>query len=52
MKSSGNDSLTASFINTFQMNYPLTFINNILPNNAYAYQSWVNLDTMGVNSRT
>ena len=27
MKSSGNDSLTANFINTVQINYPLTFIN-------------------------
>ena len=52
MKSSGNDSLTANFINTFQMNYPITFINNILSNNAYVYQSWENLGTMGVSSRT
>ena len=28
------------------------FINNILSNNAYVYQSWENLDTMGVRSRT
>ena len=52
MKSSGNDSLTANFINTFQMNYPKTFISNILSNNAYVYQSWENLGTMGVSSRT
>ena len=40
MKSLGNNSLTAIFINTFQMNYSLTFVNNILSNNAYVYQSW------------
>ena len=33
------------------MNYPLTFINN-LSNNASAYQSWENLGTMDVSSRT
>ena len=27
------------------------FINNILSNNAYVYQSWGNLDTMGGSSR-
>ena len=52
MKSSGKDSLTRNFITTFQMNYSLTFINNILSNNAYIYQSWENLGTMGVSSRT
>ena len=52
MNSSGNDSLTANFINTFQMNYSLTFINNVLSNNAYVYQSWENLGTLGVSSRT
>ena len=52
MNSSGNDSLTANFINTFQMNYSLTFINNVLSNNAYVYQSWENFGTMGVSSRT
>ena len=52
MNSSGNDSLTANFINTFQMNYSLTFINNVLSNNAYVYQSWENLGTLGVTSRT
>ena len=52
MKSSGNDSLTANFINTFQMNYPITCISNILSNDAYVYQSWENLGTMGVSSRT
>ena len=52
MKSSGNDSLTANFINAFQMNYSLTFINNILSNNAYVCQSWENFGTLGVSSRT
>ena len=52
MKSSGNDSLTTNFITTFQMNYSLTFINNILSNNAYIYQSWENFGTFGVTSRT
>ena len=52
MKSSGKGSLTANFINTFQMNYSLTFISNILSNNAYVYQSWENLGTLRVNSRT
>ena len=51
MKSSDNDSLTANFINTSQMSYSLTFI-NILSNNAYVYQSWENLGTLGVSSRT
>ena len=27
------------------------FINNILSNNNYVYQSWENLGTMGVSSR-
>ena len=39
-------------VNTFQMNCSLTFINNILSNNAYVYQSWENLGTIGVSSRT
>ena len=52
MKSLGNDSLTANFINTFQMNYLLRFINNVLSNNAYVYQSWENFGTMGVSYRT
>ena len=52
MKSSGKDSLTPNFITTFQMNYSLTFINNILSNNAYVYQSWENLGTFDVTSRT
>ena len=34
------------------MNYPITFINNTLSNNAYIYQSWENLGNMGVSSRT
>ena len=34
MKSSKNESLRANLINTFQMNYPTTFISNILSNNA------------------
>ena len=34
------------------MNYPLMFINNIISTNIYVYQSWENLDTMGVSSRT
>ena len=34
------------------MNYPLMFMNNILSNNVYVYQSWENLGTMGVSSRT
>ena len=33
------------------MNYPLIFINNIVSNNVYVYQSWENL-VMGVSSRT
>ena len=33
------------------MNYPKTFISNILSNNAYVYQSWENFGTMGVSSR-
>ena len=52
MKSSGNNGLTANFINIFQMNYPITLINNILSNNAYVYQSWENLGTIGVSFRT
>ena len=53
IKSSRNGSLTANFINkVFQMNYPITFINSILSNNAYFYQSLENLSTMGVSSRT
>ena len=52
MKSSGNDSPTVNFINTFQINYSLTFINNILSNNAYVYQSWENLGALRVSSRT
>ena len=51
MKSSDNDSVTANFVNTFQMSYSLTLI-NILSNNAYVYQSWENLGTLGVSSRT
>ena len=34
------------------MSCPLTFINNTLSNNVYVYQSWANLGTMGVSSRT
>ena len=52
IKSSGNDNLTANFTSIFQMNCPITFINNILSNNACVYQSWENVDTMGVSSRT
>ena len=51
MKSSGKGSLTANFINTFQMNYSLTFISNILSNNAYVNQFWENLGTLRINSR-
>ena len=34
------------------MNHPLMFMNNILSNNVYIYQSCENLGTMGVSSRT
>ena len=40
-----------NFIYTFQMNYTLMCINNIIPN-VYVYQFWENLGTMGVSSRT
>ena len=33
------------------MNIPLMFINNIL-SNVYVYQSWENLNTRGVSSRS
>ena len=34
------------------MSYPITFVNSILSNNAYVYQSLENLGTMGGSSRT
>ena len=38
-----------NFIYTFQMNYTLMCINNII-SNVYVYQFWENLGTMGVSS--
>ena len=40
-----------NFIYTFQMNYTLMCVNNII-SNVYVYQFWENLGTMGVSSRT
>ena len=34
------------------MKEPIMFINNILSNTIYAYQSWKNLGTIGASSRT
>ena len=46
IKFPGNDSITANCYK--YLSYPWMFINNILSNDVYVYQSWEKLDTMSV----
>ena len=51
IKSSGNDSVTTKFYKRLSNELTL-FINNILSNILYVYQTWKNLGTIGVSSGT